>query len=249
MCLSLPCRGQIKIISNVASSFRPNRLQLACDQQRLGNAAANDLTSVDGNQRFKDAVGVDISGCETIDDIIVKLTKIVEASKQPRMRTRPKVEFGLRVLKQVVDEPCPICDEPIEEARIMQPCFHVICEVCLQRLQSDTCPFCRKVIESTLSSSESIQAPTSVAAPAPDAPSTSPTSFGEAFKEIITHAIPKNDGSFTMQATMDVILRSLRDAHARVGGGTFRVVVVCAQVDLNTTGFGSEGYTIIRRAD
>eukprot|EP00752_Nemacystus_decipiens_P003837 g3530.t1 len=69
--------------------------------ERLGNAAANDLTSVDGNQRFKDAVGVDISECESIGDIIVRLTKIVEASKQPGMRARPKVEFGLSVLKQV----------------------------------------------------------------------------------------------------------------------------------------------------
>jgi len=152
------------------------------------------------------------------------------------------------VLEQVVGEPCPICLDPIPKgnARIMQPCFHVICEGCLLRLETETCPFCRKVIESTLSSSESAQAPTSVAAPVPDALSTSPTSLGEAFEQIIKQKIPKNDGSFTIHATMDAVLRSLREAHDRVGGGTFRLVVVCAQVDLNTTGFGSEGYEIIR---
>ena len=45
---------------------------------------------------------------------------------------------------------------------------------------------------------------------------------------------------------MGYVLRSLSVAHERSGGGTFRVIVVSSQVDLNITGFSSDGYDIIR---
>ena len=194
---------------------------------------------------------MDISDCETVHHIIAKLNKIVEASRQPGKRRKPKVEFGLRVLTEVVDEPCPICVERMDVARIIQPCFHVICATCLQKLQSNTCPFCRQGIESTLSSSEAAHALNSAAQPSPPGapPAALPTSFGEAFEQIIKGRIPDNDGSFTMQAAMRAVLLSLRESHDGAGGGTLRVVVVCAQVDLNATGFEAEGYEVIRRAD
>lgn len=75
--------------------------------------------------------------------------------------------------------------------------------------------------------------------------SSTPVSTGEAFTQTIERAIPNNDGSLSMRASIGAVLRSLGVAYDRAGKGTFRVVAVGAQVSLDTTLSPSDGYEII----
>lgn len=228
--------------------------------QRLGSAAGNDLNPVNGNERFHDAVGVDITGCKSIEEIVVKVKK----SKKPGKPISKRASRALAVLVEVCREKCPICFEDFQQASIIQPCFHVVCGPCVNRLEQTTCPICREQISGAVISDvvskrthgeafageEGKKEGGSASGPAgsssePGVPST-PISIGDAFAEIVQDAIPNNDGSLTAQASMDAVLRSLGAAHDRAGGGgTLRVVVVCAKVDLNTTGFRSEEFEVI----
>ena len=225
--------------------------------ERLGSSAAFDLTPTNGMDRFMDAVGVDITGCASIEEIMVR----VEANNViVNNRVNRRVVRALEVLREIVKEECIICREDMEQASIIQPCFHVVCRECLPRLsQSGKCPMCRGVIHGAVTSDvvgkrkfeeafeeENNDVDTLVS---DENESQSPggiLSMGEEFTRAIAETIPVNDGSLPMEVTMGHVLRSLSVAHVRSGGGTFRVVVVCSQVDLNTTGFSSDGYEIVR---
>ena len=226
--------------------------------ERLGSSAAFDLTPTNGVDRFMDAVGVDISGCTSIEEIMVR----VEANNViVNNRVNRRVVRALEVLREVVKEECIICMEKMEKASIIQPCFHVVCQECLPRLgQSGKCPMCRGVIHGAVTSDvvgkrtfeeafeeeEVADVDTLVSQEHESQVPGEILPMGEAFTRAIAEIIPVNNGSLPMQVTMGSVLRSLSVAHERSGGGTFRVVVVCSQVDLNTTGFSSDGYEIIR---
>ena len=235
--------------------------------ERLGSSAAFDLTPSNGVERFKETVGVDISGCESIDEILA----VVEANKMTiHNRVNRRAIRALEVLREVVSEDCIVCFDKMEKASIIQPCFHVVCQECLPKLRtSGRCPMCREVIRGAVTSDvvgkrtyeeafneekkniedavedveeEDMEEEEDVEDEAKDEAGT----MGEEFAKSIEKLIPVNDGSLTMQDTMGNIMKSLSFSHERSGGGTFRVVVICSQVDLNTTGFTSEGYEIIK---
>ena len=228
--------------------------------ERMGSSAAFDLTPMNGNDRFMDAVGVDITGCTSIEEILAR----VEANRVTvNNRINRRAVRALEVLREVVHEDCIVCLDKMNQASIIQPCFHVVCRECLPYLEaSGKCPMCRGVIRGAVTSDvvgkrtfqEAFDAETSskaensgVAQVAQVAQVTGEIlPVGEEFTKAILTRIPVNDGSLSMQATMGHVLESLSVAHERSGGGTFRVVVVCSQVDLNTTGFSSIGYEMIR---
>lgn len=149
---------------------------------------------------------------------------------------------------------CPICLEGFGEASIIQLYFHVVCGPCLNKLEQTTCPICREGVSGAVISDVVRKRPHDEAfateeekeEPAGSSlesrASSTPASIGGAFAEIVQGAIPSNNGSLTAQASMDAVLRSLGAAHDRAVGGTLRVVVVCAKVDLNTTGFRSDNF-------
>lgn len=232
--------------------------------ERLGSSAAFDLTPTNGMDRFMDAVGVDINGCNSIEEIMSR----VEANNVIiNNRVNRRVVRALEVLREVVKEDCIICMEKMEQASIIQPCFHVVCQECLPRLgQSGKCPMCRGIIRGAVTSDvvgkrtfeeafdeaavpheshgNTVAESEGEVPQVPEVPEVLP--IGEAFTRAIAEAIPENNGSMPMEVTMGNVLKSLSVAHERSGGGTFRVVVVCSQVDLNTTGFSSDGYDVIR---
>lgn len=226
--------------------------------ERLGSSAAFDLTPTNGMDRFMDAVGVDISGCTNIEEI---MTRVEANNVIVNNRVNRRVVRALEVLREVVKEDCIICMEKMEQASIIQPCFHVVCQECLPRLgESGRCPMCRGVIHGAVTSDvvgkrtideafdDEVEVMDTMVPP--DTPDVDVVGeiipMGEAFNQAISRAIPVNNGSLPMDLTMGHVLRSLSVAHERSGGGTFRVVVVCSQVDLNTTGFSSDGYDVIR---
>ena len=229
--------------------------------ERLGSSAAFDLTPTNGVDRFMDAVGVDISGCTSIEEI---MTRVEANNVIVNNRVNRRVMRALEVLREVVKEECIICMEKMEKASIIQPCFHVVCQECLPRLgQSGKCPMCRGVIHGAVTSDvvgkrtfedafeeedkeEVATVDTLVSQGHESQVPGGILPMGEAFTRAIAEILPVNNGSLPMQVTMGHVLRSLSVAHERSGGGTFRVVVVCSQVDLNTTGFSSDGYEIIR---
>lgn len=219
---------------------------------------------MNGNERFREAVGVDIAGCESVEEIVARVRN---SKKEGRRTISKRASRALAVLLEVCREECPICLEGIKQASIIQPCFHVVCGPCLNKLEQTTCPICRAGISGAVTSDvvskrthrEAFDGgeeekkegrttePAESSGSEPGA-SSIPTSIGDAFAEIIQDAefIPNNDGSTTVQASMDAVLRSLGAAHDRTGGSTLRVVVVCAQVDLNVTGFRSDEFDVIK---
>ena len=112
--------------------------------ERLGSAAAIDLTPTNGFDRFMETVGVDISGCTSIDEILER----VEVFRVVNNRVNRRVVRAIQVLREVVHEDCVICMEKMEKASIIQPCFHVVCNECLPRLATTRrCPMCRQPIQ------------------------------------------------------------------------------------------------------
>ena len=223
--------------------------------ERMGSSAAFDLNPTNGNDRFMEAVGVDITGCTSIEEILER----VEANRVTvHNRVNRRAVRALEVLRDVVSEDCVICMEKMDQASIIQPCFHVVCNSCLPRLgASGRCPMCRDVIVGAVTSNVVCKRSVGEAfgesghsnSEYPDNEKSEEDSYlplGEGFAKAIETLIPTNDGSLVMKDTMGHVLRALSIAHDRSGGGTFRGIVICSQVDLNTTGFTSDGYEIIR---
>ena len=226
--------------------------------ERLGASAAFDLTPTNGVDRFMDAVGVDITGCTSIEDILAK----VEVNRVTvNNRVNKRVVRALEVLREVVNEDCIICLDKMTQASIIQPCFHVVCRECMPGLESSgKCPMCRCIIRGAVTSDvvgkrtfqEAFDDESSVINDRVDHVSSVEDvkedlrPMGDEFARAIATIIPVNNGSMTMQVVMGHVLKSLSIAHERSGGGTFRALVICSQVDLNTTGFSSDGYEIIK---
>lgn len=218
--------------------------------ERLGASAAFDLTPANGADRFMDAVGVDITGCDSIDEI---LERVESTRSAVHHRIDRRAERALQVLGEVVKEDCAVCLEKMSRASIIQPCFHVVCTTCLPRL--DTCPMCRITIDGAVSSNvvgkrtfEGAFGTDDLGVETGTGADVRPTgsSIGEEFALALSRSIPVNDGSLAIQDTMSRVLTSLSAAHDRSGGGTFRAILVCSKVDLNTTGFEPEGFCMMR---
>lgn len=217
--------------------------------ERLGASAAFDLTPANGVDRFMDAVGVDITGCESIDEI---LERVESTRSAVHHRIDRRAERALQVLREVVKEDCAVCLEKMSRASIIQPCFHVVCTTCLPRL--NTCPMCRITIDGAVNSNVVGKRTFQGAFGKDDlgvetgtgAEMGAGASIGEEFAMELSRRIPGNGGSLAMQDTVSRVFAALSVAHDRSGGGTFRAILVCSQVDLNTTGFKSEGFDIVR---
>lgn len=98
-----------------------------------GDATTTDVTAVNGNSQFEEAVGVDISECTSAAAIADKIQAAEINTAQASSMTRR--------LQQDLKKRCVICsdEDGFPQAVILLPCFHVICEVCLPKMQS--CPF------------------------------------------------------------------------------------------------------------
>ncbi len=235
--------------------------------ERLGVSAGFDLTPVSGNARFKDIVGVDISDCDSIDQIMARVKAYGESDHNSYQRSR-RVHMALQVLGEVIREDCVICLEPMQRASIIQPCFHVVCGNCFTHIRRQRCPMCRNDIENVVTSNisgkrtfddafehEVKMLNDKVEADKSKKPDTSEVvekevpevfvSMGDSVGKGLVSSFPNNTGEEPIKVVMEKTMEILRASHIKSGGGTFRGLVICSKVDLNTTGFNTEGYDII----
>lgn len=137
-------------VLDVASvGYRPSLVE------RLGGGYATELGDDIGCDLFFRNYGVEVSGCNTADDIIKCIESAVEGHHlQSAMRgvsypQRVKLAEKINVLHgvrekilEIASERCPCCLERKADIAIIQPCLHSVCRACLVRLQS-ICPMCR----------------------------------------------------------------------------------------------------------
>lgn len=71
---------------------------------------------MNGNELFRDAAGVGITECESVEEITARVRSVSNRASR-----------ALAVLVKVCREAFPVCMEGFEEASTTQPCFHVVC--------------------------------------------------------------------------------------------------------------------------
>jgi hypothetical protein len=228
--------------------------------ERLGVSAGHGLTQENGNDLFKDVVGVDISDCSSIDQIMARIKAYGELDHRSYQRTR-RVQMALDVLGEVVKEDCVICMDTMERATIIQPCFHVVCGTCSLRIRN--CPMCRDFIRGSITSNvtgkrtfdESFNMEKQRIIDYRNENNNTEDcivqeevgflSMGDSVGKGLVSNFNSNSGNDTIKVAMEKTMSVIKKAHEDSGGGTFRGLVICSNVDLNTTGFSADGYEII----